>query len=437
MNDIDPWLWQGRRRRLLAHMTEHGGGIAILGTAPERERNRGTLYPYRADSYFYYLTGFTEPSAVVVLIADEMPRQFLFCRPKDELKESWTGYRFGTEKAAEQFGFDAAWPIDDLAKKLPELLAGQAVLWTNLAVDPDWDRVVFDALAVARTTARSEATVPQTVNELSVVLSEMRLIKDEHELALMRRAGEISGKAHQAAMRAAASGRFEYALEAELLRVFRAGGCQYPAYPSIVASGPNACVLHYDVNSRLMLDGELVLIDAGGELDGYASDITRTFPVNGRFSGAQRDLYQLVLDANKAARDEARPGQDWNAPHTAAVRVLTEGLRTLGLLSGELDDLIEAAAYKRFYIHHTGHWLGLDVHDVGQYKIDGKWRQFVPGMSFTVEPGLYIRPAEDIPEAFWNTGIRIEDNVVITETGHEVLTDSAPREIADIEACMA
>jgi Xaa-Pro aminopeptidase len=274
------------------------------------------------------------------------------------------------------------------------------------------------------------------VHEIAAALDEMRLIKDGFEIDIMRRAGEISAAAHCQAMRATRPGRAEYEIEAELLRVFRAGGSPFPAYPSIVASGPNACVLHYVENDRRMLDGELLLIDAGCELDGYASDITRTFPVDGRFDGARRDLYQLVLAANHAAHAAIRPGSHWNAPHEAAVAALTQGFVDLGLLQGATENLIETQAYRRFYMHRTGHWLGMDVHDAGQYKIDGQWRSLAPGMVFTIEPGCYIRPAADAPEAFWNIGIRIEDNVLVTADGCECFTNGAPREIDDIESLM-
>ncbi|MDR0701216.1 MAG: aminopeptidase P N-terminal domain-containing protein [Azoarcus sp.] len=431
-----PSPFRERRKRLLAHMLAAGGGIAVVPTAPERERNRGTNYPYRPDSQFFYLSGFPEPEAVIALVAGETLRQVLFCRAKNEEQERWMGHRHGPEAATERFGFDEAWPMDEFDRKLPSLLANQPALWTTLAANPEWDRRVLAALAQARADVRGGTTVPQTVHEISTVLDEMRLVKDEHEIAIMRRAGEISAAAHRQAMRATRPERIEYEIEAELLRVFRAGGSPFPAYPSIVASGPNACVLHYTDNNRRMRDGELLLIDAGCELDGYAADITRSFPVNGRFDGPARDLYQLVLAANRAARAEVRPGNAWNTPHDAAVAVLTQGLVDLGLLQGAPENLIEAGAYRRFYMHRTGHWLGMDVHDAGQYKVDGQWRPLVPGMVFTIEPGCYVRPGDDVPEAFWNIGIRIEDNVWVTAEGNEYFTDGVPREMDEIEALM-
>jgi len=425
-----------RRARLLACMMARGGGVAVIPTAPERERNRGTFFPYRADSHFFYLCGFREPEAVLVLVAGDSPRQFLFCRPKNEEQETWTGQRLGPEAAAERLGFDSAWPIDELDRKLPELLINQPALWTSLSNEPEWDRRILAAIKAVRAKVRSGDTAPGSVHEVAAVLDDMRLIKDEFEIALMRRAGEISAAAHCRAMRATRPDRFEYEIEAELLHAFRAAGSQFPAYPSIVASGPNACVLHYIDNDRRMLDGELLLIDAGCELDGYASDITRTFPVNGRFSGPQRDLYQLVLAANHAARAQVRPGNTWNMPHEAAMAVLTQGFIDLGLLKGDVQELIKTEAYRRFYMHRTGHWLGLDVHDAGQYKTNGQWRSFEPGMTLTIEPGCYVRPADDVPEAFWNTGIRIEDNVLVTPDGCETLTEGVPREIEGIEELM-
>ncbi|MDR1229432.1 MAG: aminopeptidase P N-terminal domain-containing protein [Azoarcus sp.] len=425
-----------RRERLLAQMLAAGGGVAVVPTAPERERNRGTLYPYRPDSQFFYLSGFKEPEAALVLIAGETPRHLLFCRARDGEQEIWTGHRHGPEAAAERFGFDEAWPMDQFDRKLPSLLANQPALWTGLAANPEWDKRILAALGQARADARAGTTTPRTVHEISAVLDEMRLVKDAFEIAIMRRAGEISAAAHCQAMRAARPGRAEYEIEAELLRVFRASGSPFPAYPSIVASGPNACVLHYADNDRRMLDGELLLIDAGCELDGYAADITRTFPVNGRFDGPQRDLYQLVLAANHAARAAVRPGNGWNAPHEAAVAILTQGFVDLGLLAGATENLIETEAYRRFYMHRTGHWLGMDVHDAGQYKIGGQWRPLVPGMVFTIEPGCYIRAADDVPKAFWNIGIRIEDNILVTAEGGEYFTDGAPRETDEIEALM-
>ena len=431
--DITPF--RARRERLLERMAAAGGGVAILATAPERPRNRDAHYPYRHDSYFYYLSGFTEPEAVVVLVAGEQPSQILFCRQRDEEQEIWNGYRHGPEAARERFGFDEAWTIGDLERRLPDFLANQPVLWCGLGYDNEWDTRVIAALNAVRDKARTGIIPPHSVRDVRADLDEMRLFKDDTELAIMRRAAKISAEAHRRAMLATRPGRFEYEIEAELLHAFRAAGSQFPAYTSIVASGANACVLHYVENDRRMIDGELLLIDAGCELDGYASDITRTFPVNGRFSGPQRELYELVLAAQHAARAEIRPGAHWNQPHEAAVKVLAQGLLDLGLLAGSLDAVLENGDYRRFYMHRTGHWLGMDVHDVGDYKVGDEWRVLEPGMVMTVEPGIYI-PAgsRGVPKRFWNCGIRIEDDVVVTAGGCEVLTAGVPGDPDEVEA---
>jgi Xaa-Pro aminopeptidase len=429
--DIQPFL--DRRTRLLARM---GTGIAILPTATEKTFSRDGSYPYRTDSYFRYLTGFPEPEAVLVLIAGETPKSILFCRDRDPDKEIWDGYRYGPEGAKETFGFDEAHSIAALDEKLPEFIANQPALWHSLGFDPEWDTRIGRALNAVRAQSRAGKRAPTSVHDLRAALDEMRLIKDGHEIALMRRAADIACAAHRRAMRAAAPGRYEYEIEAEFLHEFRRQGSQFPAYSSIVASGPGACVLHYVNNDRQMRDGELLLIDAGCELDGYASDITRTFPVNGRFSGPQEDVYELVEAAQAAAIAAVRPGASFMAYHDAAVRVLAQGMIDLKLLHGSVDAVIESESYKRFYMHRTGHWLGMDVHDVGEYKTGEDWHVLAPGMVLTVEPGCYIRPADDVPEAFHNIGIRIEDDVLVTLNGCEVLTTAAPKSIADIEAVM-
>ncbi|MCB1938314.1 MAG: aminopeptidase P N-terminal domain-containing protein [Rhodocyclaceae bacterium] len=417
-------------------MTAAGGGIAIVPTAREMTRNRDTHFPFRADSYFYYLTGFTEPDAVLLLIAGETPRSVLFCREKNLEREIWEGFRYGPEAACTHFGVDEAWPIDEFDGRLAPLLADQPAIFFTLGHDSAWDRRVVDALNRVREQVRTGIAAPASITDLHRLIDEMRLIKDSHEVATMRRAAAISGEAHRQAMRTARPGQHEYMVEAELLHQFRRAGAQSPAYPSIVASGANACVLHYVSNDCVMRDGDLLLIDAGCELDGYASDITRSFPVNGRFSGPQRDVYQLVLDAQSAAIAATRPGAAWNAPHDAAVAVLAQGMIDLGLLSGSLDGVLESAAYTRFYMHRTGHWLGLDVHDAGDYKLAGAWRPLREGMTLTVEPGCYIRPADDVPEALWNIGVRIEDDALVTAAGCELLSADTPKTIDDIEALM-
>ena len=420
-----------RRAALLAQM-QHG--IAIVPTAPERVRNRDSEYLYRFDSYFYYLCGFQEPEAVLVLIAGAVPQSILFCREKNLERETWDGFRHGPEAAREAFGVDAAYPIGQLDEKLPALMANQPALHYAPGMDADWDARIMRWLNQVRAQSRTGVSAPQSIHDVRAALDEMRLIKDGHELALMRRAADISAKAHQRAMRATRPGRMEYEIEAELLYEFRRHGAQFPAYWPIVAGGANACVLHYSDNSAQLEDGALLLIDAGCELDGYASDITRTFPVSGRFGGPQKDVYELVLAAQAAAIVATRPGATWDAPHEAAVRVLAQGMIDLGLCQGSLDKVLEAGDYKRFYMHRTGHWLGLDVHDAGEYKLDGKWRPLQEGMTLTVEPGCYIRPGEGVPKAYWNIGVRIEDDVLLTKHGCEIITAGTPKSIAEIEA---
>ncbi|MBS0335499.1 MAG: aminopeptidase P N-terminal domain-containing protein [Proteobacteria bacterium] len=422
-----------RRLRLAVSMRE---GVAIVPTAPERVRNRDAHYPFRFDSYFHYLTGFTEPESVLVLVAGDAPRSILFCREKNEEREIWDGFRHGPDAARAKFGFDEAYPIALLDAKMPELLSNQPMLHYAPGADAAWDARIMGWMNAVREKVRLGISAPASIGDLRVPLDEMRLVKDSAELATMRRAAGISAIAHRRAMQAARPGRYEYEVEAELLYAFRRHGAQFPAYTSIVASGANACVLHYVGNDAPMADGDLLLIDAGCELDGYASDITRTFPVNGRFTGPQRTLYELVLAAQSAAMAETCAGKGWNEPHDAAVRVLAQGMLDLGLLAGSLDEVLEKETYRRYYMHRTGHWLGLDVHDAGDYKLAGQWRPLVPGMVLTVEPGIYVRPGEDVPQQYWNIGIRIEDDVLVTSAGCEVLTHETPKSIADIEALM-
>ena len=425
--------FRARRNRLLAQMER---GVAVIPTAPERARNRDTHYPYRFDSYFYYLSAFREPEAVLVLVAGDEQKSILFCRDKDVEREIWDGYRHGPDGARETFAFDVAHSIGKFDEMLPDLLANQPTLFHSMGHDDAFDARIVAALNRVRANTRAGQHAPTQIRDVRAMVDEMRLIKDEHELATMRRAATISAGAHRRAMQATRPGRHEYEVEAELLHAFRRGGSEFPAYSSIVAGGANACVLHYVENDAMLNDGDLLLIDAGCELNGYASDITRTFPVNGRYSGPQRDVYQLVLAAQAAAIAEIRPGRHWNEPHDAAVRVLAQGLLDLGLLEGSLDGVLEAASYRRFYMHRTGHWLGLDVHDAGEYKLGDAWRPLVPGMMLTVEPGCYIRPADDVPQAFWNIGIRIEDDALVTADGCELITADAPKTIDEIEAVM-
>jgi Xaa-Pro aminopeptidase len=430
---VDRKIYADRRVRLAQAME---CGVAVIPTAPERIRNRDTHFPYRFDSHFYHLTGFTEPEAALVIIAGEAPRALLFCRERNEERETWDGFRYGPEGAREHFGFDEAYPIGTLDEKVAQLLENRPALYYPVGADPEWDARAMRWLNAVRAKARTGVAAPERVHDVRALLDEMRLVKDGRELALMRRAASISAAAHRRAMRSARAGQFEYEIEAELLYEFRRSGAQFPAYWPIVAAGANACVLHYMSNDAQLRDGDLLLIDAGCELGGYASDITRSFPVNGRFSDAQREVYELVLAAQAAALECIAPGKAWSEPHEAAVKVLAQGMLDLKLLAGSLEEVLEKETYKRFYMHRTGHWLGLDVHDAGEYKRNGQWRPLQPGMTLTVEPGLYIRAADDVPERLHNIGVRIEDDVVVTATGCEVLTGEAPKQISEIEALM-
>jgi Xaa-Pro aminopeptidase len=424
-----------RRREALAKAI--GAGVAVVPTAPERIRNRDTHYPYRFDSHFYYLSGFAEPEATLVIVAGASPKTLLFCREKNEEREVWDGFRYGPQAARERFGFDEAHPIEALDETMAALLENQPALLYPLGDDPAWDLRATQWLNAVRARARAGVAAPERLQDVRAAIDEQRLIKDAHELALMRRSARIASAAHRRAMQATRPGRNEYEIEAELLYEFRRAGAQFPAYWPIVAGGANACVLHYVFNNAPLADGDLLLIDAGCELDGYASDITRSFPVNGRFSAAQREVYGIVLAAQLAAIEKVRAGNLWNEPHDAAVRVLAQGMLDLNLLSGSLDEVLEKETYKRFYMHRTGHWLGLDVHDAGDYKRSGKWRALQPGMVLTVEPGLYIRAAPDVPERLHNIGVRIEDDVAVNAAGCEVLTAETPKRVEDIEALMS
>jgi Xaa-Pro aminopeptidase len=424
-----------RRQTIAARMQ----GVAILPTAPEQVRNRDAHFPYRFDSYFYYLTGFGEPEAVLVMVADpdkDAARHILFCRDKDPEREIWDGFRYGPEAAREAFGFDEAYSILKLEEMMPRLLANQSSAYCVLGQDAAWDARLTGWVNRVRQQARSGVSAPTEIHDIRSLLDEMRLFKGAEELEVMRRAAEISCSAHRRAMIRARADMNEYEVEAELLYEFRRRGAQSPAYTSIVAGGSNACVLHYVENNAWLKDGDLLLVDAGCELDGYASDITRTFPVNGKFSGAQKDVYQVVLAAQEAAITAVRPDNHWNVPHDAALQVLAQGFVDLGLCQGSVDSVIQSEDYKRFYMHRTGHWLGLDVHDAGEYKQNGEWRALQPGMTLTVEPGCYIRPSEDVPAHFWNIGVRIEDDVVVTGTGCEILTSAAPKSVKEIEELM-
>lgn len=427
--------FRNRRQALALQMQT---GVAIIPTAPEVVRNRDSHYPYRFDSYFYYLTGFTEPEALLVLVAGKEPRSILFCRDKDLEREIWDGFRYGPEAAAKTFGFDEAYSISKLEEMLPKLLASKPRLFFSLGADNSWDAKVTAALNQVKTMVRSGAHAPDEIVDVRRILDEMRLIKSPAEQSVMRQSAAIAAKAHQRAMQLARPGLMEYEIEAEFLHEFYRSGAQAPAYTSIVAGGANACTLHYNANNAKLADGELLLIDAGCELHGYASDITRTFPVNGRFSSVQKDVYELVLAAQAAAIAQLRPDNHWNMPHEAALDVLVQGFIDFGWCKGSKDSVIESGVYRQFYMHRTGHWLGLDVHDAGEYKDkSSNWRLLQPGMTLTVEPGCYVRPADNVPKHFWNIGIRIEDDVLVTAQGCEVITADAPKTVAEIESVMA
>ena len=412
--------------------------MALLPTAPESPRNGHVNYPYRPDSDFYYLTGFPEPEALAVIIPEREQGQFLlFCREKNAEKELWHGRRAGLEGACQIYGADDAFPITDIDDIVPGLMETCRCLYYPIGCFPEFDEKIGEWMNHLRGKARSGVTTPKEIITLDHVLHEMRLYKSLAEIEQMRKASEITVRAHKRAMRACRPGKYEYQLEAEIVYEFLQGGCHAPAYPSIVAGGGNACILHYTENKDPLKDGDLVLIDAGAEFNYYASDITRTFPVNGHFSPAQKTIYELVLKAQRAAINKIYPGHHWNEPYQAAVEVITSGLKDLGLLLGRLDTLIEEEAYKRFYMHRIGHWIGMDVHDPSEYKTNETWRILRPGMVMTVEPGLYIPAAEDIPEEWWNIGVRIEDDVLVTENGHDILTAGLPKTVWEIESFLA
>ncbi|MDO8718540.1 MAG: aminopeptidase P N-terminal domain-containing protein [Polaromonas sp.] len=462
-------IYAKRRAAIGRALKAAGGGIAVLPTAPEVPRNRDSDFPYRHDSYFYYLTGFSEPGSWLVIDASgKGTTSTLFCRPKDLEREIWDGLRMGPKAAPAELGVDQAFSVDALDEKMPELLSNQNAVWFPFATHKGLETQVDGWLNKVRARVRLGAECPQSQHDLCKLLDEMRLVKDKHEIAILRRAGKISAGAHVRAMQASAAllhdagkGALlklrEYHLEAELLHEFRRHGAQFPAYTSIVAAGANACILHYRAGDTELQAGQLCLIDAGCELDGYASDITRTFPANGKFTPAQRTLYDIVQAAQEAAIAVTRPGQRFTDPHDAATRVLIGGMLDTGLLDkakhGSIDDVLESGAYRQFYMHRTGHWMGMDVHDCGDYTEPGSKprpekdalgqtvmkkpaRILRPGMVLTIEPGIYVRPAKGVPRQFWNIGIRIEDDALVTATGCELLTRGVPVRADEIEALM-
>ena len=449
-----PDIYQLRRNELAKQMfAKTGGGISVISTAPEIARNRDSEFPYRHDSDFYYLTGFEEPGATLVMKVDGDGKNFqlqshLFCRPKDPEREIWDGIRLGPEAAPEVLGVDYAHSNQELDRKLGELLADQDAVYIRLAESAEADRRLRHWMKQVRGQVRSGVNPPSEFHDIEALIHEMRLFKDAYEIEIMRRAAAISARAHIRAMQICTPGMREYQLEAELLHEFRNSGAQSVAYNSIVAGGANSCILHYRAGSTELRSGELCLIDAGCELDGYASDITRTFPVNGKFTGPQRALYDITLAAQEAAIAMTKPGNTFMQPHEAALKVLTQGLLDEKLLKltdlGSLENAIETGAYRRFYMHRTSHWLGMDVHDVGSYREasrdssseDKPWRVLKSGMVITIEPGLYIRPAADVDEKFWNIGIRIEDDAVLNNSGCELISRGVPVKADEIEALM-
>jgi Xaa-Pro aminopeptidase len=456
-----PAIYARRRAAVARALRAAGGGVALLPTAPEAARNRDSHFPYRHDSYFYYLTGFDEPQSWLVIEASG--KTTLLCRPKNLEREIWDGLRLGPKAAPAALGVDAAHSVDKLDELMPRLLANQPAVWCPFATHTDLQGRMDGWLAAVRAKVRMGVQCPQSQHDLCQLLDEMRLFKDSHEQTIMRRAGRISAQAHVRAMQTSAAmlraglDAREYHLDAELLHEFRRHGSQFPAYTSIVAAGANACVLHYRAGAAPLKSGQLCLIDAGCELDGYASDITRTFPADGRFTPAQRQLYDIVLAAQEAAIAVTRPGKRFLDPHHAAVRVLAEGMLEVGLLDrkkhGRTEDVIESGVYRQFYMHRTGHWLGMDVHDCGDYTEPGSRpreerdatgervmrrpsRVLRPGMVLTIEPGLYVRPGKDVPREFWNIGIRIEDDALVNAKGCELLTRGVPVDADEIEALM-
>jgi Xaa-Pro aminopeptidase len=425
-----------RRQQLMKMMGKNT--IAILPSASELIRNRDAHFPFRQDSDFLYLTGFNEPDAVMVLKPGRKHGEYiLFCREKDPEKETWDGRRAGQEGAIETYGADDSFPIDDIDDILPGLLEGTDSIFNIMGSYSAFDKRLIGWVTHIREQSRSGMHVPSEFVALDYPLHDMRLYKSREELRMMRKAAAINVRAHKRAMQLCAPGKFEYEVHAEFDHEYRRHNADH-AYPAIVGGGANGCILHYTENNDELRDGDLLLIDAGCEVEGYASDVSRTFPVNGKYSSAQRDLYDIVLAAHSAAVKKVKPGNHWNDPHNAAVRVITRGLVSLKLLKGSVPSLIKEKAYRKFYMHRTGHWLGLDVHDVGDYRVGDQWRLLEPGMVLTIEPGIYIAAhTRGVHRKWWDIGIRIEDDVLVTRQGYEILTDALPRKADEIEAIMA
>lgn len=425
-----------RRREQLMRMVGDGG-IAILPSAPVRTRSRDVEYRYRQDSDFYYLTGFAEPDSVAVLAPGRDSGEFLlFCRDRNDEKELWDGKRAGPAGAMDDFGADDAFPIDDIDEILPGIIESCPRVYYTMGMYTDFDTRISDWINSLRSRMSKGAHTPQEFVALDHLLHDMRLYKSKAEIAAMRKSAKVAVRAHERAFRLVRPGLYEYEVEAEFRHEFRRNNA-WVSYSPIVGTGANSCTLHYVENNQTLIDGDMLLIDAGCELDYYASDITRTIPVNGRFSPEQRAVYDIVLDAQVAAIDRTRKGNHWNDPHDAAVEVITNGLKELGLLRGSTNKLIADEGYRRFFMHRTGHWLGMDVHDVGDYKVGEQWRELEPGMVTTVEPGIYIPASDDVPECFHNIGIRIEDDVLVTANDADVLSKGLVKSPDDIEAMMA
>lgn len=425
-----------RRKRVIHYIGSKG--IVIIPSSPLVRRNGDYDYPYRQNSDFYYLTGFEEPEAVLILAPGrEQGEYILFNRVRDRDEEIWTGYRAGQEGAVTRFGADQAFPIQKLSEELPKLLEGYEQIYHSLGMDKQFDEFLMNILNKIRGKIRSGTQSPIAFMDIAYFLHEMRLIKSPAEIEVMRRAADISASAHIHAMQKCKPGMYEYELEAELMYEFQRSGARFPAYTSIVGGGENSCILHYNDNNKLIEKDQIVLIDAGCEYQNYASDITRTFPANGRFSPEQKAIYDIVLEAQLAGIAAVFPGGLWSEPQDAIVKIITAGLIDLGILKGSLDELIETEAYTAFYMHRSGHWLGLDVHDVGRYKVNGKWRPFESGMVLTVEPGIYIsKDHSNVDKRWHNIGVRIEDDVLVTDHGHEILSKSVPKSTQEIESLM-
>lgn len=425
--------YQTRRKNLAMRLPSRS--IAIIPGAVEQLRNGDAHYRFRQDSDFYYLTGFNEPEAVLLVTAGSESVSILFNRPRNQAIEQWTGKRLGQDDACRQLGVDFAYSIEAYATRLPELLADKQAVYYLMGRNAQWETRILDAFHLVKGQARKGVATPESFCDLTPILGEMRLFKSQVEMALMQKAADITVLAHQRAMRVCQQSQFEYQLEAEILHEFTRQGCRSAAYDSIVASQDNACILHYTDNNSLLSQDGLVLIDAGAEYQNYAADVTRTFPVNGRFSTEQRLIYELVLSAQKAGIASVKPGCAWNTIQFAIVQVLTAGLVDLGLLKGSVDELIALDAYKPFYMHSSGHWLGLDVHDCGAYKINNQWRALEPGMVLTVEPGLYIQPGlANVDKRWWGIGVRIEDDIAVTVDGHHNLTQQLAVDVDALEA---